>query len=217
MANAACSRFGTRLVKNVVESSPLLITEGKWEFLQLDDVTDEPSVNSSFAALKNWIRNIKQPASDNVEKILLGNKPRSNARPESLVLSFRCTEKYVTQEKVMEFLLSRSEELKQRGMNMSMLSELMELEPVKSSSQLNHMNIMDTNFSMKLSGHVQFSSNSNVALHDLLLIASEFDNEVLTQVVVLAPSKRLKPSQNKQNIIEKLRRETSTRGTFCLC
>ncbi|CAN7029095.1 unnamed protein product [Brassica rapa subsp. trilocularis] len=75
MANAACSRFGTRLVKNVVESSPLvtlwlmlfymyvkllkwiiitllqLITEGQWEFLQLDDVTDEPSVNSSFAAV----------------------------------------------------------------------------------------------------------------------------------------------------------------------
>lgn len=47
----------------------------------------------------------------------------------------------MTQEKVMEFLLSRSEELKQRGMNMSMLSELMELEPVKSSSQLNHMQV----------------------------------------------------------------------------
>ncbi|KAG5416465.1 hypothetical protein IGI04_004032 [Brassica rapa subsp. trilocularis] len=130
MAKAACSRFGIRLVKNVAESSPLymyvqllkwiiipllqLITEGQWEFLQLDDVTDEPSVNSSFAA----------PASDDVEKILLGNKPRSNARPESLVLSFGCTEKYVTQENVMEFLLSRSKELKQRGMNMSMLSEL---------------------------------------------------------------------------------------------
>ncbi|KAH0905318.1 hypothetical protein HID58_044821 [Brassica napus] len=87
MAKAACSRFGIRLVKNVAESSPLymyvqllkwiiipllqLITEGQWEFLQLDDVTDEPSVNSSFAALKNWIRNIKQPASDDVEKILL--------------------------------------------------------------------------------------------------------------------------------------------------
>uniref|UniRef100_M4DCS2 Uncharacterized protein n=1 Tax=Brassica campestris TaxID=3711 RepID=M4DCS2_BRACM len=28
-----------------------LITEGQWEFLQLDDVTDEPSVNSSFAAV----------------------------------------------------------------------------------------------------------------------------------------------------------------------
>ncbi|CAG7890859.1 unnamed protein product [Brassica rapa] len=67
MAKAACSRFGIRLVKNVAESSPLymyvqllkwiiipllqLITEGQWEFLQLDDVTDEPSVNSSFAAV----------------------------------------------------------------------------------------------------------------------------------------------------------------------
>ncbi|KAH0944123.1 hypothetical protein HID58_003760 [Brassica napus] len=102
MAKAACSRFGIRLVKNVAESSPLymyvqllkwiiipllqLITEGQWEFLQLDDVTDEPSVNSSFAALKNWIRNIKQPASDDVEKILLGNKPRSNARSQALSL-----------------------------------------------------------------------------------------------------------------------------------
>ncbi|KAG2310106.1 hypothetical protein Bca52824_021663 [Brassica carinata] len=50
MANVACSRFGTRLVKNIVQSSPLLLRRGKG-ILVLDDVTHEPSVNSSFAAV----------------------------------------------------------------------------------------------------------------------------------------------------------------------
>jgi Ras-related protein Rab-8A len=34
------------------------------------DVTDE----SSFNNIRNWIRNIEQHASDNVNKILVGNK-----------------------------------------------------------------------------------------------------------------------------------------------
>ncbi|KAL0654689.1 hypothetical protein Bca4012_097380 [Brassica carinata] len=175
---------------------------GAREFLVLDDVTDEPSVNSSFAELKNWIRNIKQHASDNVEKILLGTNPQAKPYGDSSVL-------YLNEE------LGKSV-----------------LDLVK--------NIMDIDFSLKLSGHVQFSSNSNVALHDLLSIASEFtltffvcdlilsvescllfhfsrfDNEVLTQSCRLAPSKspeknRLKPSPNKQNTIEKLGRKPSTR------
>ncbi|WZY74230.1 hypothetical protein YC2023_006470 [Brassica napus] len=40
------------------------------------------------STLKNWIRNIKQPASDDVEKILLGNKPRSNASAFILIYNF---------------------------------------------------------------------------------------------------------------------------------
>ena len=34
------------------------------------DVTDD----KSFANIKNWIRNIEQHASENVNKILIGNK-----------------------------------------------------------------------------------------------------------------------------------------------
>ncbi|KAF8053292.1 hypothetical protein N665_1436s0008 [Sinapis alba] len=116
--------------------------------------------------------------------------------PESLVLSFGIAEKYARQEKVMEFLLSRSEEFKERGFDMSMLSELMELEAMKSSSQLLphgassvlYLNqelekpvldlvrdMMDNpEFSLKPNGHLLFSSSSNAELNDILSVASEF-------------------------------------------
>ncbi|KAF8102919.1 hypothetical protein N665_0190s0036 [Sinapis alba] len=47
---------------------------GKWALLLVDDVTDESSFNSKYS-IKTWIRNIKWHASDNVNKILVGNKP----------------------------------------------------------------------------------------------------------------------------------------------
>uniref|UniRef100_A0A7N0UAS8 Uncharacterized protein n=1 Tax=Kalanchoe fedtschenkoi TaxID=63787 RepID=A0A7N0UAS8_KALFE len=43
---------------------------GAMGILLVYDVTDE----SSFSNIKNWIRNIEQHASDNVNKILVGNK-----------------------------------------------------------------------------------------------------------------------------------------------
>jgi Ras-related protein Rab-8A len=51
------------------------------------DVTDE----SSFNNIRNWIRNIEQHASDNVNKILVGNKvdmdtKRVNVSKSSLML-----------------------------------------------------------------------------------------------------------------------------------
>lgn len=117
--------------------------------------------------------------------------------PESLVLSFGIAEKYARQEKVMELLLSRSEEFKERGFDMSMLSELMELEAMKSSSQLLpygassvlYLNqelekpvldlvrdMMDNSeFSLKPNDHLLFSSSSNAELSDILSIASEFN------------------------------------------
>nr|VDC91829.1 unnamed protein product [Brassica oleracea] len=116
--------------------------------------------------------------------------------PESLVLSFGIAEKYARQEKMMEFLLSRSEEFKERGFDMYMLSELMELEAMKSSSQLLPYgasavlyfnqdlekpvldlvrDMMDNpEFPLKSSGHLLFSSSSNAELNDILSIASEF-------------------------------------------
>ncbi|CAB77777.1 hypothetical protein [Arabidopsis thaliana] len=56
--------------------------------------------------------------------------------PESLILSFGIADKFARQEKVMEFLLSQSEEFKEKGFDMSLLNELMEFESMKSSSQL---------------------------------------------------------------------------------
>lgn len=116
--------------------------------------------------------------------------------PESLVLSFGIAEKYARQEKVMEFLLSRSEEFKERGFDMSMLSELMELEAMKSSSQLLpygassvlYLNqdlekpVLDLvrdmmenpEFSLKPNDHLLFSSSSNAELNDILSVASEY-------------------------------------------
>lgn len=116
--------------------------------------------------------------------------------PESLVLSFGIAEKYARQEKVMEFLLSRSEEFKERGFDMSKLSELMELEAMKSSSQLLpygassvlYLNkdlekpVLDLvrdmmenpDFSLKPNDHLLFSSSSNAELNDILSVASEY-------------------------------------------
>ncbi|CAH2071874.1 unnamed protein product [Thlaspi arvense] len=114
--------------------------------------------------------------------------------PESLVLSFGIAEKHARQEKVMEFLLSRSEEFKERGFDMSLLSELMELEAMKSSSQLLpygassvlYLNqelgkpvldlvrdmVDNPEFSVQSNGHVLFSSSSSHELNDIL---SEFN------------------------------------------
>uniref|UniRef100_A0A1J3K4B0 Uncharacterized protein n=1 Tax=Noccaea caerulescens TaxID=107243 RepID=A0A1J3K4B0_NOCCA len=115
---------------------------------------------------------------------------------ESLVLSFGVAEKYAKQEKVMEFLISRSEEFKQRGFDMSMLSELMELEAMKSTSQplpcgsssvlylrqelgkpvLDLVRDMVDNreFSAQSNGHLLFSASNSSELNDMLSIASEF-------------------------------------------
>ncbi|XP_065623942.1 ras-related protein RABE1c isoform X2 [Quercus suber] len=49
---------------------PLAYYRGAMGILLVYDVTDE----SSFNNIKNWIRNIEQHASDNVNKILVGNK-----------------------------------------------------------------------------------------------------------------------------------------------
>lgn len=117
--------------------------------------------------------------------------------PESLVLSFGIAEKFPRQEKVMEFLLSRSEEFKEKGFDMSLLNELMELEATKSSSRLRpydtssvlYLNqelgkpvldlvrdmVDNPEFSVRSNGHVLFSSSSNPELNDLLSIASEFN------------------------------------------
>lgn len=110
----------------------------------------------------------------------------TEAAPESLVLSFEIADKYARQEKVMEFLMSRSKELKERGVDMSVLSELMELEAVKSSSKLLpygassvlYLNqelgkpVDNPDFSVQSNGHVLFSSSSSHELSDLL---SEFN------------------------------------------
>ncbi|CAG7881733.1 unnamed protein product [Brassica rapa] len=113
--------------------------------------------------------------------------------PESLVLSFGIAEKYARQEKVMEFLLSRSEEFKERGFDMSMLSELMELEAMKSSSQLlpyGASSVLYLNQDLEkpvldlvrdMMENPDFSLNSNgrllfnAELNDVLSIASEFN------------------------------------------
>ncbi|KAL1209344.1 hypothetical protein V5N11_025122 [Cardamine amara subsp. amara] len=117
--------------------------------------------------------------------------------PESLVLSFGIAEKYARQEKVMEFLLSRSEEFKGKGFDMSLLNELMELEAMKSSSQLLPYDVSSVlylnqelgkpvldlvrdmvdnpDFSMRSNGHVLFSSSSSPELNDIFSFASEFN------------------------------------------
>lgn len=117
--------------------------------------------------------------------------------PESLVLSFGIAEKYARQEKVMEFLRSRSEEFKGKGFDMSLLNELMEFEAMKSTSQLLPYgassvlylnqelgkpvldlvrNMLDNpEFSMRSNGHVLFSSSSSPELNDILSVASEFN------------------------------------------
>nr|KAJ0226921.1 hypothetical protein LSAT_V11C100040380 [Lactuca sativa] len=48
----------------------LLLEEGAMDILLVYDVINE----SSFSSISNWIRNIEQHASDNVTKILVGNK-----------------------------------------------------------------------------------------------------------------------------------------------
>ncbi|KAF3545411.1 hypothetical protein DY000_02008166, partial [Brassica cretica] len=71
MANVSSSRFGTLLVKNAFAlSPPVPYYRGAMGILLVYDVTDE----SSFNNIRNWIRNIEQHASDNVNKILVGNK-----------------------------------------------------------------------------------------------------------------------------------------------
>ncbi|CAN8237845.1 unnamed protein product [Cochlearia groenlandica] len=111
---------------------------------------------------------------------------------ETRVLSFSgITEKYARQEKVMEFLLSRTEELEQRGFNMSLISELMEIEAIKSSSSLLYLNqelekpVLDLfkdimvdhpDLSIQSNGHnILFSSSNSSELNDIFSIASELN------------------------------------------
>ncbi|KAL0390181.1 UNVERIFIED_CONTAM: Ras-related protein RABE1c, partial [Sesamum calycinum] len=89
MASGSNSRSGIQLGKNDFEQSPQRISSllyfssfsikecfiisyyrGAMGILLVYDVTDE----SSFNNIRNWIRNIEQHASDNVNKILVGNK-----------------------------------------------------------------------------------------------------------------------------------------------
>uniref|UniRef100_A0A1J3JQ18 Uncharacterized protein n=1 Tax=Noccaea caerulescens TaxID=107243 RepID=A0A1J3JQ18_NOCCA len=138
------------------------------------------------------------------------------AAPESLVLSFGIADKYARREKVMEFLMSRSKELKERGVDMSLISELMELEAVKSTSQLLpygasslYLNqelgkpVLDlvrdmVEFSVQSNGHVLFSSSRNSTkgrpLSPLVAQFQWFESEVITPAklkvaTVLAPLK----------------------------
>ncbi|CAN8247973.1 unnamed protein product [Cochlearia groenlandica] len=117
--------------------------------------------------------------------------------PESRVLRFGISDKYARQEKVMEFLRSKAEVFKGRGFSMSMLSELMELEAMKSSSQLLpygassvlYLNqelgkpvldivrdmVDNPEFSVQSNGHVFFSSSSSHKFNDILSVASKFN------------------------------------------
>uniref|UniRef100_A0A0D9WWI6 GTP-binding protein n=1 Tax=Leersia perrieri TaxID=77586 RepID=A0A0D9WWI6_9ORYZ len=52
---------------------------GAMGILLVYDVTDESSFNS-IHHIRNWIRNIEQHASDNVNKILVGNKVDMDAK-----------------------------------------------------------------------------------------------------------------------------------------
>ncbi|XP_010481894.1 PREDICTED: uncharacterized protein LOC104760621 isoform X3 [Camelina sativa] len=104
-------------------------------------------------------------------------KPRligvHETRPEPLCLSLGIAEKCARQEKVTEFLLSRSEELKEGGFDMSLLSELMDLEAFRSSSQLPYA----SSSLLYLDGSI-FLSSSRAEFNDLVSTAAEFHNKI---------------------------------------
>ncbi|XP_010457341.1 PREDICTED: uncharacterized protein LOC104738828 isoform X2 [Camelina sativa] len=89
-------------------------------------------------------------------------------RPEPLCLSLGITEQCARQKKVTEFLLSISEELKEGGLDLSLLS-LMDLEALRSSSQLPNA----SSSLLYLDGSVLLSS-SRAEFNDLVSTAAEF-------------------------------------------
>ena len=82
MENVLNYKSGILLVKNVSVPLPLVdlfdlaYYRGAMGILLTYDVTDERSFNSNRFDLdiRNWIRNIEQHASEDVNKILIGNK-----------------------------------------------------------------------------------------------------------------------------------------------
>ncbi|CAK7331622.1 unnamed protein product [Dovyalis caffra] len=61
---------GQERFRTITTGKPRAYYRGAMGILLVYDVTDE----SSFNNIRNWIRNIEQHASDNVNKILVGNK-----------------------------------------------------------------------------------------------------------------------------------------------
>ncbi|XP_010474956.1 PREDICTED: uncharacterized protein LOC104754456 isoform X2 [Camelina sativa] len=150
-------------------------------------------------------------------------------RPEPLCLSLGITEQCARQEKVIELLLSRSEELKEGGFDLSLLSELMDLEALISSSQLPYASssLLYLDGSIFLSSSRAEFNDSAAEFHKirnnstrwrklsrLVPQFQRFDSEVLIDTlqlpavkldsVTLAPPEspkktRLKPSPKKQN------------------
>ncbi|EOA37843.1 hypothetical protein CARUB_v10011433mg [Capsella rubella] len=112
-------------------------------------------------------------------------KPRlmdvHEAGPEPLCLGLGITEQSARQEKMIEFLLSRLEELKEGGFSFSMLSELMGLDAFRSSSQLPHASssLLYLNqessksfLDLMVDGNVLLSSN-RAELNDLVSTVAE--------------------------------------------
>lgn len=99
-----------------------------------------------------------------------------------MCLSLGITGHYAKKQKVLEFLLSRSEELKEGGFDLSLLSELMGLEALGSSSQLPFATssyfYLNQEFAKPLldlmvDGNILFLS-SRAELNDFVSTAAEF-------------------------------------------
>ncbi|CAH8251017.1 unnamed protein product [Arabidopsis lyrata] len=102
--------------------------------------------------------------------------------PDPVCLSLGITGHYAKKQKVLEFLLSRSEELKEGGFDLSLLSELMGLEALGSSSQLPFATssyfYLNQEFAKPLldlmvDGNILFLS-SRAELNDFVSTAAEF-------------------------------------------
>ncbi|XP_026657574.1 ras-related protein RABE1c-like isoform X2 [Phoenix dactylifera] len=72
MGNVLSCRFGIQLVKNVSVQLQQLITGEQWVFCWF--MMSPTNLLSTTLDIRNWIRQIEQHASDNVNKILVGNK-----------------------------------------------------------------------------------------------------------------------------------------------
>lgn len=88
-----------------------------------------------------------------------------------MCLSLGITQQYARKEEVLEFLLSRSEEeLKEEGFDLSLLSELMGLDALRSSSQQPYAKPL---LDLMVDANILFSS-SRAELNDLVSTAAEF-------------------------------------------
>nr|XP_019710868.1 ras-related protein RABE1a isoform X2 [Elaeis guineensis] len=72
MGNVLSCRYGIQLVKNVFVRLQQLITGEQWVFCWF--MMSLMNLLSTTLDIRNWIRQIEQHASDNVNKILVGNK-----------------------------------------------------------------------------------------------------------------------------------------------